>query len=345
MSGHHRRCFYYLCWPLFLCFVLIAAACTPQAETPVVIVLPDSERLFATATPTLEPIVVSQVTRLPTLTPSPTATATPTEIPSPTPTPTDVPCLEPGRVERHSYASRTGLSERPYSIYLPPCYGRDGRRYPVLYMLHGNVRFDDEWIVLGLDQAAEEMIVSAEIPPMIIVMPNGGSISSTSSGGPNSYESVLIDDMLPHIEATWCVSSQRTQKAIGGLSRGGYWAFEIAFRHPELFGSVGGHSAAFLDNGNDVTINPIYTVSRNDISDLRITFDYGADDYTLNTGRPLHNDLLARGIEHQWIVHDSGGHNDDYWSLQVNDHLRWYAEPWSFERNTYANCELADSDS
>lgn len=326
--------------PLLLLLLLIA--CTPQPESAVSIALPNSETLFATETPTPQPVILNLATRLPTLTstttPIPTTEAT--VIPSITPTPTETPCAEPGRVERHSYASRIGLSSRPYSIYLPPCYGEDGRLYPVLYMLHGNVRFDDEWQVLGLDEAAEEMIGSAEIPPMIIIMPNGGTISSTSSGGSNSYEAVLLNDMLPHINSTWCVSQERAQRAIGGLSRGGYWAFEIAFRHNDLFASVGGHSAAFLDTSTDVTINPLYTVTRNNIADLRITFDYGAEDWTLNTARPLHNDLLNLGIAHNWIVHDTGGHNDDYWSLQVYDHLRWYSAPWSSERTDYAECDL-----
>lgn len=54
-------------------------------------------------------------------------------------------------------------------------------------------------------------------------------------------ENVFLTEFMPLLESTYRVDT--AQRAIGGISRGGSWAYEIAFRHPQLFRAVGGHSA------------------------------------------------------------------------------------------------------
>ncbi len=237
-----------------------------------------------------------------------------------------------------TFWSRVQGPERNYRVYLPPCFGQDGRVYPTLYILHGNVRGDEEWDVIGIDDSAEILIRSGQIPPMIIVMPDGRTISDISSGGAWSYEDVLVNELLPHIEETYCAGPVSDLRAIGGLSRGGYWSFEVAFRNPDLFASAASHSGSFLDSSNDVTINPLYTVTRNDLGDLRIAMDYGGDDWSYYTGVPIHESLVAADIAHQWNAFETGGHDDAYWRAHVDDYLLWYAETWSFDRANYAAC-------
>ncbi|MFZ0547341.1 MAG: alpha/beta hydrolase-fold protein [Candidatus Promineifilaceae bacterium] len=323
----------------FALLVLALAACTVEEERINPIYRPT--RMIAAAVPTAlpaDPTVVPQTwTPVPTLEDTPTETAVP-PTPSQTLTQTPTPCLTPGQVVTGTYPSAIAGPTRNYRIYLPPCYGESNRVYPTLYMFHGNTQDDSAWVVLGLDEAAETAIQAGEIPPLIIAMPDGGYIANNSSGGPHSFEGVILDEFIPFIEQTYCAWPDPEGRAIGGLSRGGYWALEIAFRSPELFVSVGGHSAALYDTAAGPDLNPQYTGLNNDLGDIRIYFDIGASDYLIPNIRQLHEDMVASGRSHEWVLNE-GSHEDAYWAAHVRDYLHWYSEPWPFAESAYPPCQ------
>lgn len=273
--------------------------------------------------------------RLPTVISPPSATPIP---PTPLP-PIPTPCAQLGQIHTGTFPSTIAGPQRDYRIYLPPCYGHDGRVFPTLYILHGNVVADRHWDDLGLDEAAETAVQTGAIPPLIIVMPNGAGIGDTSSGGPWSYEGVILNELIPFIESTTCAWREPAGRAIGGLSRGGYWALEIAFRHPDRFASVGGHSAALLDQYAGPDLNPQYTGVNNPLGNLRIYLDFGAQDYLLYNTQRLHEEMTAAGVAHTWHLNE-GGHDDAYWMAHLDDYLAWYSEPWPLERTHYPECEV-----
>ena len=277
-----------------------------------------------------------------TASPKPSATPAPTETPIPTPSATaqPTPCATPGHVEQGAFNSPTAGGEHRYSIYLPPCYAADGYRYPVLYLLAGNIHDEHKWDELGMDEAANAAIGEGLAPPLLIVMPDGGWIANNTSGGPGSYESVVLDELIPHVEANYCASAQTADRAIGGLSRGGYWALEIAFRFPQLFASVGGHSAALLDSFAGPSINPQYTGLNNDLGRLRIYLDIGAEDYVRANTIKLHADMQAAGVPHEWHLNE-GQHVDEYWAAHAAEYLAWYVAPWSRDRSHYLPCSTS----
>lgn len=301
----------------------------------------------APAAPTRAPTAVANVPSpsaapLLTTTPSPAPTASsspiPTTSPSPTPIPSATPCAAPGRVITGTFASATGGSAQRYRLYLPPCYGEDGRRYPSLILMAGNIHDEGKWDELGLDEAANGAIAAGEIPPLLVVMPDGGWVANNTSGGTGSYESVILDELIPHIETEYCVWAEPAGRAIGGLSRGGYWALEIAFRFPEKFVSAGGHSAALLDQYAGPAVNPQQTGIDNDLGDLRVYLDIGADDYLRENTIRLHREMETAGVAHTWHLNE-GRHEDAYWAGQVDNYLRWYAEPWPLDREQYPPCD------
>jgi enterochelin esterase-like enzyme len=224
-------------------------------------------------------------------------------------------------------------------IYLPPCYGLDGKSYPTLYMLGGNIHTEAFWDDLGLDETAEELIVNQQIPPLIVVMPAGGTIANNTSGGPGSYETVILHDLIPFVEKTYCAAPASEFRAIGGVSRGGYWSLEIAFRHPTQFVSVGGHSAALLDTYAGPDLNPQYTGLTQNLGDLRIYMDIGQNDYVIHNIRVLHEEMEEQNIPHTWVLNE-GSHDDAYWAAHLADYLNWYAVPWQLERDYYSACEV-----
>jgi enterochelin esterase-like enzyme len=236
-----------------------------------------------------------------------------------------------------SYPSDIAGANLPVRIYQPPCFGEDGRVYPALYLFHGSDQTDSHWDDLGIDESAEELIRTGVIPALLIIMPGGGWIANNTSGGPLSFEQVVVDELLPYVEENYCAWSQRSGRAIGGLSRGGYWALEIAFRHSEAFSSVGGHSAALLDSAAGPDLNPQYTALSNPLGDLRIYLDIGQQDWVIGNIKQLHEDLASRSIPHVWQLND-GAHEDAYWAAHTGEYLTWYASPWPLDRNQYLPC-------
>ncbi len=274
----------------------------------------------------------------PTSTPVPTKELPPTSTPVPTPTllPSPTPCASTGEVVQGVLTSQLAGTV-PYRVYLPPCYGQDGRSYPTLYMLPGNIHTDSIWDDLGLDETAETIIRQNQIPPLLIVMASGGYLANYTSGGPGSYEEHILNELIPFIEATYCAWPTAAGRALGGLSRGGYWALEIAFRHPDQFRSVGGHSASLLDIAAGPDLNPQYTALTHNLGNLRIYLDIGDRDPAIANTLRLHQDMIAAQIPHEWQL-NPGGHDNAYWSAHLEEYLRWYTAPWPLTRPSYPPC-------
>jgi enterochelin esterase-like enzyme len=326
---------------------LLATACMaeppePAAAVPGITPPSAAEAAAGRVTPTSLP--TATVTPIATATPAATATAshTPTATvpPTMTHTATPAPCREPGQVVAGHYPSQLSAPAKAYRLYLPPCYGQDGRVYPTLYMFHGSISTDSQWEDLGLFAAAEAGILEERYPPLLIVLPDGGYIAQHTSGGPRSFEGVVLTELIPYIERTYCAWSGQAGRAVGGLSRGGYWALAIAFRHPEQFVSVGGHSAALVDIAAGPDVNPQHTGTSRDLGDLRVYLDIGSRDYFIPHIRRLHEDMSRAGMPHTWVLNE-GVHEDAYWAAHLHDYLAWYTEPWPHQRERYPACAAA----
>jgi enterochelin esterase-like enzyme len=222
-----------------------------------------------------------------------------------------------------------------YRIYLPPCYDADGNttRYPVIYLFHGWPFDERHWINLGVDKAADRLIMSGALPPFIIVLPRGDTdgIYNHTSGGDKSWEGVVVNELMPYIDTNYRTLAQRDYRAVGGISRGGVWSLEIAFRHPDLFSSVGAHSAALGVNEAGADVDPLDLVRTAPIDTLRIYLDSGTSDWTRSTTAQMSKLLDARHIPYTFIL-SPGDHLDSYWSSQVEAYLRFYAAPWKIEK-------------
>jgi enterochelin esterase-like enzyme len=149
-----------------------------------------------------------------------------------------------GRYRASTIAGR----ETDYLVYLPPGYdeaGNSDRRYPVVYWLHG---YDSEPqdglpFVEGIDAA----IRRRDAPAMIIVLPNGLKDGwwVDSANGSQPVESVIIKDLIPHVDSTYRTVADRRGRAVEGFSMGAWGALHLAFKYLELFGAVTAVSAPF----------------------------------------------------------------------------------------------------
>jgi enterochelin esterase-like enzyme len=230
------------------------------------------------------------------------------------------------------------IGERLISrIYLPPDYDRSPQRhYPVLYMLHGAGGNYTEWTDSFLPERADELIEAGEIPPMIVVMPDGGGQTywaNWSEGGPR-WADYVVQDVVPTIDRRYRTVPTNAGRAIGGLSMGGLGALNLALQHPDIWAVVGGHSPSvrvdpdpalwFLAGQTFWDNNPVWLVQhRPGIERVHIWLDAGSDDVWLPNITVLRDAIVARGLQLTWHLYP-GPHEADYWIEHVPDYLRFY---------------------
>ncbi len=230
-----------------------------------------------------------------------------------------------------------------YYVYLPPGYGTESRRYPVLYMLHGGGGSKDEWPAYGLVNDVDQSIASKDIAPLIVIMPQGdeGYWVNWPNGGPR-WGDYVVRDVRRQVDSTYRTLPDASHRAIGGLSMGGSGALQLSFDHPDIFGIVGAHSPAL--HVDDNTFSQIYGTGADfarrepielaenapNIESLKIWIDAGQDDPWLERDEMLERNLEERGIAHNWNILD-GGHEGDYWIENLPLYLRFYdsALSWS----------------
>ena len=244
-------------------------------------------------------------------------------------------------VEESMVSQALGGQTKPFIVYLPPSYyTRQGqnRRYPTLYLLHGSPGNYKDWITAGkADQSAASLIAQQKIPELIMVLPDGNGRISPSEWG-NSYnqrqemETFVAVDLVRYIDQHFRTIAQPANRAIGGLSMGGFGAMNIAVHHPEVFGtaiSLGGYYNA--ENsvwGNNVEYkqqNSPTKVLPNNRQAWKLHIFLGAatqdQPYYLDTVQFAH-ELDSLSIPYHLDL-EKGYHSWSVWELQMYKALLW----------------------
>jgi endo-1,4-beta-xylanase len=139
-----------------------------------------------------------------------------------------------------TFHSNTINGDVSYLIYLPPDYDRQtGMRYPVLYDLPASGQTPKSGAEVV--RRVNEGIRASRISPMIVVLVNGlrgNTMYCDSRDGKWPVESVIIKDLIPHIDATYRTIAAREGRAVDGFSMGGFGAAHLGFKYPEIFGVI-----------------------------------------------------------------------------------------------------------
>jgi enterochelin esterase-like enzyme len=168
-----------------------------------------------------------------------------------------------GEVHHHFYTSKvvSGLEDGQidYYVYTPPNYDpKRGRRYPVLYLLHGFSDLANAWTEIGkANFILDNLIAEGKAKPMLVVMPLGYGDMKFVLGGSAGWDDdafvdrnvtlfgeALLTEILPQVESEYRVSKDRNDRAIAGLSMGGLESLTIGLTRPGQFGWIGGFSSA-----------------------------------------------------------------------------------------------------
>ena len=227
----------------------------------------------------------------------------------------------PEGVMHRTFRSESMKREIGYSIFLPPDYERHSdRRYPVIYHLHGATGNETRSVFSA--EVLRAGIVEGRWPEMIIVFPNGGrsTMYQDSANGQFMAETMIIKELIPHIDNTFRTIADRKARCIEGFSMGGRGSTHLAMKYPNMFCSLFNQSgnvfhvseASQLPNaylGDDTArlqaADPYVNLSKNldDIrANLRIRLGCGtADPDHLTTVREFHQALLSSRVEHEYF--------------------------------------------
>jgi enterochelin esterase-like enzyme len=220
-----------------------------------------------------------------------------------------------GAVEHVALAGSSFGVHGGYSIYLPAGYGQHpGRRYPVVYLLHGGSGSDSFFLDLGVRQTMDAVVASGAVRPMILVLVDGGPKFNGDGHVTTSFGDYAATELLPDVDARWHTVPERSGRAIGGISLGGRHALEFAAEHPSLVTAVGGHSTSIP-----------HSPERLAGVGIPIYLDVGESDGLFARDEALAAKLRRSGADVRWNPAE-GGHAGTYWTAHLPDYLRFYSE-------------------
>jgi enterochelin esterase-like enzyme len=252
--------------------------------------------------------------------------------------------IEHGKLERVDYDSKTVGAKRWMQVYTPPGYSKE-KKYPVLYLLHGiggNER--EEWAKGGVPHVLlDNLMADKKIEPMIVVLPNGNATTNTASGGQGGarggrgggfgdltgwgkpFESDLLKDIIPFIEANYSVKADRESRAVAGLSMGGGQSLNIGLSNLDTFAWVGGFSSAPNTNPPEQLL-PAPDKARKQLKLLYISC--GNKDGLIRTSQGVHAYLKERNVPHVWHV-DEHAHDFQHWKKGLYNFSQLIFKPTS----------------
>jgi enterochelin esterase-like enzyme len=179
----------------------------------------------------------------------------------------DVKDVPHGWVSSIWYPAKTAGLTRRCLVYTPPGYNKSTDSYPVMYLLHGGGGDEEAWVSRGrVNYILDNLIAQGKAKPMIIVIPNG-VITNTSAPSETPLDMLLsnkpspgiqnmvgekvaesmVNDLIPFIESNFRVKKGRENRALTGLSMGGYQTQLISNLYPDKFDYLGVMSMGIYD--------------------------------------------------------------------------------------------------
>ncbi len=248
------------------------------------------------------------------------------------------PAVEAPRVSYHSFESRAAGTRVSYHLYTPAAYAREpDRRFPVVYWLHGSGGGVQG--IAPLSRLVDDAIEAGKVPPFLVVFVNGLRLGMYVDwkDGRAPLETMIVQELVPHIDARHRTLATREGRLLDGFSMGGYGAARLGFKHPDKFRAVSIMGAGPMQETLDRTprasrkqadelLQEVYGGEQaqfRNVSPRRHATDnaaviardslvrmvIGSRDETYGANLAFHEHLVALGIPHDWIVVEGVGHD------------------------------------
>jgi enterochelin esterase-like enzyme len=238
-------------------------------------------------------------------------------IPGTTPGFWDAQDVPHGTVEINWHRSAALDAMRAVYIYTPPGYARDkGKKYPVLYLLHGRNGTAADWTQAGLvNFIMDNLLADKKVVPMIVVMPWAHALPFDASTPDNNdqLDKYLLKDLIPLVEGKYRVLTNRQNRALVGLSMGGAAAITTGLTHLDLFSQIGSFSAGAPPGEIDKRIAP--ALEKADVTNRQLKLFWigcGRQDSLFAFNEQLSKSLTAHQVKHTFRASDNV-HNWTVW--------------------------------
>ncbi len=235
-----------------------------------------------------------------------------------------------GEMRQVWYSSGTLGMMRRMHVYTPPGYDKGSTNYPVFYLLHGGGDEDSGWSSIGrAGFILDNLLAAGKAKPMVVVMPNGSMPPAPGGGNPAQdltrmralFADELLKEIMPYVEKNYRVLSNRENRAIAGLSMGGFQTLDVTLTRPELFNYVGVFSSGFFGQSIDEAParyakalgNPNFN------KDKKLFWvAIGKDDFVMEANKKTLALLDKSGIKYQY-KETAGGHTWVNWRQYLNE--------------------------
>lgn len=236
-----------------------------------------------------------------------------------------------GTLKSETYDSSTTGKKRNVNIILPAGYTED-KKYPVVYLFHGGMGDENDWLSGNIVNTIGNMIAWGEAEEMILVLPNcrcrEDDAANPSDGlAPEHVQSFdrfltdFQDNLMPYIEQNYSVAIGRENTAIAGFSMGGRTALNIGFHLYDKVKYIGAFTPAYgifeYENmglhENGLFTEETFTLPDGYKNNTFLMMNKGNQDNMVND-EPVryHNALLKNGVPHTYYTMD-GGHDWPLW--------------------------------
>ena len=220
----------------------------------------------------------------------------------------ELPGVAKGRVETVMLESKAWGKSLKVNVYLPPDFA-PGKRYPVLWLLHGSNMDADQWLKTGeVNRYMDNLISRGAIHPFVIVMPSSQGVPYTGKS-----DRFITEELRAWLAKTYGLEPSRTESAVAGMSMGGFGAFDLPLRHPDLYALSVALSGYFSDDY-------IARLPPDRKLPMQAILLCGSNDDLVGGNRRLAQALGERKLDF-YYREDVGAHTWQYWSNRTVEML------------------------
>ena len=224
-----------------------------------------------------------------------------------------------GQVRSIYYYAQSTAEWRHAMVYTPALYEQkkmQKKRFPVLYLQHGMGEDETGWSKQGhMQHIMDNAIAAGEAEPMIVVM-ESGDIKAPFRGGDNragfseygaSFYKVMMNDLIPYIDANFRTLADREHRAMAGLSWGGHQTFDLVLNHIDTFAWMGAFSGAIFGLDVQKSYDGIFRDAEAFNKQIHCLFLSCGSEENFGTGK-LADDLRKAGIKVDYQVSEGTHH-------------------------------------
>jgi len=229
-----------------------------------------------------------------------------------------------GQVLQVLFPSKSTGTPRRALVYTPPGYETSRQRYPVLYLQHGWGEDETAWSVQGhANLIMDNLIAEGKARPFIIVMTYGMTnqvkIGGLASFDIKPFQTVLVDELVPYVDAHFRTLADARHRAMAGLSMGGMETRTITLKNTDVFSHIGIFSGGTI-SAEDARASPGFDKK------VRLVFvSYGSRELNSNSpmragnAREISAELKKSGINSVFYVSPDTAHEFLSWRRSLRE--------------------------